>query len=157
MKKYIAKFNNRFSVTPKGNPVFRKLDKKANIDYILCSKYQRKLDSGSAFSYRGKYFQLISGGKPATTIPRSSIKVIVSKRIGIKASYSGKVYNVVRLETRPKVSVDIKIDKKLVSRKPAAVHPWKSVNLNGFKYDPRDEEISRGLFNWTIAWEPDSY
>ena len=34
MKKYIPKFNARFSVIPKGKPVFRKLDRGINIDYI---------------------------------------------------------------------------------------------------------------------------
>jgi len=53
MKKYIPKFNRRFSVEPKGKSVFRKLKKGVNIDYILCRKYPRKLDSGSAFSYGG--------------------------------------------------------------------------------------------------------
>ncbi|GAG99544.1 unnamed protein product, partial [marine sediment metagenome] len=69
MKKYIKKFNRRFSVVPKGEPAFRKLGKGINLDYILCSKISRKLDGGSAFSYRGKYFQLVSGGKVAATIP----------------------------------------------------------------------------------------
>ncbi len=62
---YIKKFNDRFSVVPKGEPVFRKLDKNTNIDYVLCSKIPRKLDRGSAFSYKNNYYQLVSGGKPA--------------------------------------------------------------------------------------------
>ncbi len=56
MKKYIKKFNERFSVVPKGEPVFRKLDKGINLDHILCRKIPRKLDGGSAFSYGRKYY-----------------------------------------------------------------------------------------------------
>jgi len=85
MVTYIKKFNRRFSVVPKGEPVYRKLGKGINIDHILCRKIPRKLDGGSAFSYGGKYYQLISGGKPAATIPRSGISVLTSARIGIKA------------------------------------------------------------------------
>jgi len=62
MATYIKKFNRRFSVVPKGEPVFRKPGKGINIDHILCRKIPRKLDGGSAFSYMGKYYQLLSGG-----------------------------------------------------------------------------------------------
>jgi len=160
MKKYMARFNRRFSVIPKGEPVFRKLRKGANIDHILCRKISRKLDGGSAFSYGRKYYQLISGGKPAATIPRSKVSVLTSSRIGIKASYSGKVYSLARLEERPKIKRDIKIkkeNKRMLPKKPAADHPWKGGNSHGFNYDPRDEELATGLFNSTIAWETDDY
>ena len=157
MKKYIVRFNKRFSVTPKGEPLFRKLDKKINIDYILCSKYPRKLDSGSAFSYKGKYYQLIYGGKPAATIPRSRIKVMVSQKIGIKAQYSGRVYSLARIEKPTSKSlVKVGNDKK-ISVKPAANHPWRSASLHKFKYDPINKELNEGLYNSTIAWEADSY
>ncbi|MDO9461211.1 MAG: integrase, partial [Alphaproteobacteria bacterium] len=156
MKKYMARFNRRFSVTPKGEPVFRKLRKGVNIDHVLCRKISRKLDGGSAFSYGRKYYQLISGGKPAATIPRSKVSVLISNRIGIKAEYSGKVYSLARLEERPKVKRDIKIkkeNKRMLPKKPAVDHPWKGGNSRGFNYDPRDEELALGLFNSTIAWE----
>jgi len=158
MKKHMAKFNRRFSVVPKGGPVFRKLGKGINLDYILCRKISRKLDSGSAFSYGRKYYQLVSGGKLAATIPRSKVSVPISKRIGIKAGYSSKVYSVVRLEVRPKVkSYKVKTKKRMLPKKPAKDHPWKSRNSDGFKYDPRDEELELGLFNSTIAWETDKH
>lgn len=158
MKKYIPKFNARFSVIPKGGPVFRELDKGTNIDYILCRKYFRKLDNGSAFSYGGNYYQLISGGKPAATISRSSVKVMISQKIGIKAKYSGKVYSLARIE-KPKAKgyLRVKKDRKIIPVKPAANHPWKRGSLDGFKYDPRDDELYAGLYNSTIAWETDSY
>ena len=159
MVTYIKKFNRRFSVVPKGEPVFRKLDKGINLDHMLCRKIPRKLDGGSAFSYGGKYYQLVSGGKPAAAIPRSGISVLTGSRIGIKARYSGKVYSVARLEARPKVKSYVKVvtDKRLLPTKPIANHPWKSGRSSGFKYDPRDEELALGLFNSTIAWETDNY
>jgi hypothetical protein len=157
MKKYIPKFNARFSVIPKGKPVFRKLASGINIDYILCRKYFRKLDNGSAFSYGGNYYQLISGGKPAATIPRSSVKVMISQRIGIKAKYSGKVYLLTRIE-KPKAKGCVKVNKdRRLAAKPIVNHPWKSRKSDGFKYDPRDKELYAGLYNSTIAWETDSY
>ena len=155
MKKYMKKFNDRFSVVPKGESVFRKLDKNTNLDYILCSKIPRKLDRGSAFSYKRSYFQLVSGGKPAITLPRSRVSVLISSRIGIKALYSGKVYSVVKLEARPKTEGYIKVakDKRALPTKHINVHPWKGGKSREFKYDSRDQELHEGLFNSTIAWE----
>lgn len=158
MKKYIARFNSKFSVTPSGASVYRKLGKSISLDYILCRKTQRKLDSGSAFSYGGNYYQLVSGGKPAAIIPRSRVSVLISARIGIKAEYSGKVYSLARLE-KPKAKGYTKVanDRKLLPKKPIAGHPWKGGKHRGSKYDPRDEELALGLFNSTIAWETDNY
>jgi len=153
MKKYIKKFNDRFSVVPKGKPVFRKLDKNTNLDYILCSKIPRKLDRGSAFSYKNNYYQLVSGGKPAITLPRSRVSVLISTRIGIKALYSGKVYSVAKLEARPKVLKNTQSKIRKLPKKPVASHPWKNGSSDGFRYDKRDERLALGLFDSTIAWE----
>ncbi|MBU4293621.1 MAG: integrase, partial [Actinobacteria bacterium] len=142
---------------PKGESVFRELGKGINIDYILCRKYSRKLDNGSAFSYGGNYYQLVSGGKPAATISRSTVKVMISQRIGIKAKYSGNVYLLARIE-KPKAKGFIQVNKdRGLAAKPAVNHPWRSEKSNGFKYDPRDKELYAGLYNSTIAWETDSF
>ncbi|MFZ3105812.1 MAG: hypothetical protein WA105_00340 [Candidatus Hydromicrobium sp.] len=159
MAKYLSKFNLRFSVSPKGDPVFRKLDRDINLDYILCRKEPRKLDSGSAFSYKGKYYQLVSDGKVAATIPRSRVTVLTGKRTGIKASYSGKVYSVARLEARPKVASDLfkaKPKTRRLPKKLAANHPWRSSYPSGFRYDRSDLDIAKGLFDSSLAWNPDN-
>jgi transposase len=157
LKNYVKKFNKKFSVKPKGDPIFREPGKEVVLDYILCGKIPRKLDGGSAFSYRGKYFQLVSGKKPAITIPRSKISVLTSSRIGIKAEYSGRVYSVARLEARPKVTMDTKVKTKIreLPKRPADTHPWKNCGFN--RYDRREEKIAIGLFDSTIAWENDNY
>jgi len=157
MKKYIKKFNRRFSVVPMGESVFRKPCKNICLDYILCSKVPRKIDNGSAFSYKNIYYQLVSGGKPAVTIPRSRVSVLTSTRIGIKALYSEKVYSVAKLEARPKVVKNTKSKIKQLPKKPVASHPWKSGSSNGFRYDKRDERLALGLFDSTIAWETDNF
>jgi len=153
MKKYIKKFNKRFSVVPKGESVFRKLGKGTNLDYVLCSKIPRKLDRGSAFSYKNNYYQLVSGGKPAVTLPRSKVSVLLSGRIGIKALYSSKVYSVVKLEARPKVLKNTQSKIRKLPKKPVASHPWKSGSSDRFRYDKRDQRLALGLFDSTIAWE----
>ena len=160
MKGYIFKFNKRFSVEPKGEPVFRKLDRNINIDHILCRKYTRKLDNGSAFSFMGKYYQLISGGRPAAAIPRSKVIVLLGERIGIKAEYSGKVYSLARIE-KPKAKGYRKVKEDRRQKVKRSIkgksHPWTSGIHYGPKYDSRDEVLLEGLYNSTIAWETDSY
>ena len=133
--------------------MFRKLDKGTNLDYILCSKISRKIDNGSAFSYKNNYYRLVSGGKVAVTIPRSRVSVLISARIGIKALYSGKVYSVAKLEARPKVVKNTQSKIRQLHKKPVASHPWKSSGSDGFRYDKRDERLALGLYDSTIAWE----
>jgi len=157
MKKYIKKFNKRFSVVPIGESAFRKPSKDTCLDYILCSKVPRKIDNGSAFSYKNNYYQLVSGGKAAVTVPRSRVSDLTSTRIGIKALYSGKVYSVIKLEARPKVVKNTQSKIKQLPKKPVASHPWKSGNSDGFRYDKRDERLTLGLYDSTIAWETNNY
>ncbi|MCL4378308.1 MAG: ISNCY family transposase [Actinobacteria bacterium] len=157
MKEYIPKFNRRFSVIAKGSSVFRKLAGHINIDHILCRKYTRKLDNGSAFSYGGNYWQLLSGGKPAAAIPRSAVKVLTSQKIGIKAEYSGKVYSLARIE-KPQAKSFVKTSRdRKIPAKPADSHPWKSGNSDRFKYDSRDRRLYEGLYNSTISWETEGF
>ena len=153
---YIGKFNRRFSVRPKGKSVFRKLKEDISLDYILCTKERRRLDGVSAFSYRRSYYQLVSRGKVAPTIPRSSVTVLTGRRIGIKAEYSGKVYSVKRLETRPKIDVKTKVRKKRVYGRVPASHPWKSGYAALAGYDKADSKTMEGLLNSTLAWNPDN-
>jgi len=156
MTTYIKKFNRRFSVSPKGETVFRKPGKGTCLDHILCRKTPRKLDGGSAFSYEGKYYQLVSGGKVAPTIPRSRVSVLTSSRIGIKARYSGKVYSVARLEERPKAADKIKAKKKRVYKRIDSSHPWKSGYSASLGYDRTDSKTLDGLFSSTLCWNPDN-
>jgi transposase len=158
VRDYTQKFNDRFSISPKGESLFRKLDKGLNLDHILCTKIGRKLDNGSAFSFRGNYYQVVSGGKPAATIPRSSVKVLLGSRIGIKAEYSGKVYSLARIE-KPKAKgyAKVKKDKRTVLKRKVGSHPWKSDYPGKLIYDPRDEKLVEGLYDSTIAWDTDSY
>ena len=128
----------------------------SSLDCILCTKERRKLDSGSAFSYRGRCYQLLSGGKVAPTIPRSAVTVLSSKRIWIKAECNGKVYSVKRLEARPKTDMKIKARKKRVYGRVPASHPWKSGYAASQSYDKTGRKTLEGLLNSTLAWNPNN-
>ncbi|MDP3011636.1 MAG: hypothetical protein Q8N27_02860 [Candidatus Hydromicrobium sp.] len=152
---FTISFNKRFSVEPKSKiSAYRKISGDMNLDYILYTKETRKVDSGSVFSYKGCYFQLVSGGKIAPVIPRSKVTVLSGSRIGIKANYSGKVYNVARLEARSKIAKEVKIEskKQRVYKRKANSHPWKSGYAASVGYDKTDRKTLEGLFISTLAW-----
>jgi transposase len=156
LKGYIGKFNKKFAVKPKSDiNCFRKLDGSINLDYILCIKEKRKLDSGSVFKYKGSYCQLTLNGKPATAIPKSYVSVLTGPRIGIKASYSGKVYNLVKIDMPQKAKLT---KSKSIKSSKSKFHPWKTGKFNnGLAYDKSPKEIGEALFNSSLAWVPNNY
>ena len=157
MQNYINEFNRRFSVAPKGETVFRKAAKAINIDYILCRKLKRKLDNGSALSYKGEHYQLISNGRIASTIPRSSVTVLLSERIGMKAKYSGKIYSLVKIDKARKKAQVVKNDKRASPAKVLKEHPWRKGRCAASAYITMDKELIAGLFNSTVAWKNEAF
>lgn len=81
---------------------FRPLDTSIELDYVLCIKEERTVIDGGAFSYKGKYYQLVSKGKGEVALPKAKITVLNSSRIGVKALYGGVVYDTLILQDRPK-------------------------------------------------------
>ncbi len=102
---FIQNLNSKFAVCPtQPQKAFMKPCKNLNIDYCLCKKEKRMLDLGSCFSFNGSKYQLTDRGKTLPVIPRSTVTVLFSKRIGIKAEYSGHVYSVRKLIEQPKLN-----------------------------------------------------
>lgn len=82
--------------------------------------------------------------------------VLTGKRIGIRAEYSGKVYSLARLEARPKAAGEIKVRKKREYKKVAESHPWRNGYKNSFRGDRSNPVIVKGLFDSSLAWNPDN-
>jgi len=129
LEKYIHDYNKRFAVKPRqAESLFRPLKKDVNIDHILCTKETRCVDNGSTFSYSGTRYRLLCKGAVVNVIPKSEIRVLAGSRIGLKAEYSGVVYDVEQFEA---ISQDSwkKDDMEPKERKlhvPSANHPWRS-------------------------------
>ncbi|WP_197702822.1 ISNCY family transposase [Thermoanaerobacterium sp. RBIITD] len=72
LSQFIVAYDEKFGVEPE-NPesAFRPLDSNINLDYILCVKEERTIIEGSAFSYKGKYYQLIKNGKKGSSYAQS--------------------------------------------------------------------------------------
>jgi hypothetical protein len=95
LKAFIGKYNQKFAVKP-ADPKsdFRPLSKNLSLDYIFCTKETREADNGSSFCYDGSFYRLVRNGKIMPVIPKAKIIVMKSSRIGIKAEYSGIIYDV---------------------------------------------------------------
>src|SRR5690625_172814 len=94
LAEFIVKYNRRFVVVPEDSKsAFRTLDSSINLDHILYIKEERTIIEDSAFSYGGQYYQLIQKGKKIASMPKAKLTVLTSSRIGIKATYSGVVYD----------------------------------------------------------------
>jgi hypothetical protein len=160
LAKFTTFYNEKFGVEPENPlPAFRPLDPGIELDYVLCVKEKRTVIEDGAFSYKGKYYQLVTDGK-REIMPKAKIMVLKSSRIGVKALYDGVVYDTLVLEERPKKKA-LKCSKQQSLKrspvKPAADHPWRNVTKKKpiFVYEESDREILEmlnQLFNSTRAW-----
>src|SRR5690625_1673777 len=99
-------------------------------------------------------------------MPKAKLTVLTSSRIGIKATYSGVVYDTKTLDERPKKAVTNQSKSKKSQNnktKPAKDHPWRQpINKKPIQsygddllyneYDAEIAEILKDLFNSTRAW-----
>lgn len=92
---YIYSFNSQFAVEPEScESLFFKPEKVMNLDYVLCVKEQRVVDSGGVFSYGGKSFKVDETVYSGLIPPRTKVKVLVSSEFGIRVEYRNIVFDV---------------------------------------------------------------
>ena len=92
---YIYTFNSQFAVEPEScDRSFFKLAEGMNLDYILCVKEQRIVDSGGVFSYGGKSFKVDETVYSGMIPPNAKGNVLVSSEFGIKLAYRNIVFDV---------------------------------------------------------------
>lgn len=164
LSEFMVKYNRKFSVSPEDNTsAFRALDESINLDHILCIKEKRMIIEDSAFSYGGKYYQLLKNGKKASALPKAKITVLISNKIGVKAMYSDVIYDTRELTERPKKAVNHQHKEKIGNTKPSKDHPWRKISnkkaithaREDLFYEKEDIEINnilKDLFNSTREW-----
>lgn len=162
LSEFMAKYNTKFGVSPEDTtPAFRVLDESINLDHILCIKKERMIIEDAAFSYDGKYYQLMKNDKKSSALPKAKLTVLTSSKIGVKAMYSDVVYDTRELDERPKKAISHQPKEKIGQAKPAKNHPWRKdldkktmpyVENSLYEPDTEIDEILKGLFNSTRAW-----
>lgn len=122
---FIDRFNARFGVlAEESTPAYRELGG-VKIDNILCQKLERTIDPGSTFSFQGTKYQIIKEGKVLAVRPRSKIKVLVSKKFGVRAELGGSIYSTQEFKEQKKI-VPLKEKPLGKSYVPDKNHPWRA-------------------------------
>ena len=90
--KYISKYNAKFAKKAKSNSSkFIKLPNYVNLDYLLSVKEFRTVDASNSFSLNSKSFRIDS----KEIFHKKKITICISQKIGMKAYYNGKFFNIV--------------------------------------------------------------
>lgn len=98
LPKFAKEYGKRFGIKPeKQESKFIKLPKYADLDRLLTTQFTRVIDNSGCFSFYNKKFQVIADNIP----PKSKLTILMSKKIGIKAEYNNKLYNVITCEDLP--------------------------------------------------------
>lgn len=89
LKEYIPEYNKKFGVKPKDrHTAFIKLPKGTNLDIILTAKFTRTPDAGNTISLKKQLFRIECN----EILHKKHVDILISKKIGMKAYYNGKLY-----------------------------------------------------------------
>lgn len=150
LKQYIYEFNSQFAVEPKDSQsLFVPVDNSINLDYILCSKNSRKVDSGGVSSFKGKSFKLPNNEYTKNIYAGTSIDVLSSPSFGIMAQYRGVALQVIPFipPKRKKSSSKSKSEYKTTAHKVPLNHPYKFGNAFSSPLIESNDEIIDMLEN----------
>lgn len=91
LPQYIKKFNERFAVEPvSAQSYFVPLIKGIDLSLLFSVKYDRTLDNGGCFSLNNVVFRV----ENLRCLPKTKVKVMINKKIGVKVMYNNKLYSV---------------------------------------------------------------
>ncbi|MFT3983131.1 MAG: ISNCY family transposase [Lachnospiraceae bacterium] len=92
---YIYIFNSQFAVEPEFcENMFFKPECITNLDYVLCIKEQRIVDSGGVFSYGGRSFKVNETIQSGIIPSKARVKVLIGSEFGVKLEYRNIVFDV---------------------------------------------------------------
>lgn len=98
LKKYIKKYNKRFSVkTESEESYFEPIPNYIDLDLLLSIKLTRKIDGSGSFTIKNKKFQILNNN----IMPKSKINIYISKKIGIIAEHNNTKYKVICSDNLP--------------------------------------------------------
>jgi len=92
---YIYAFNSEFAVEPENtDSMFIRPNDSMNLDYVLCIKETRIIDSGGVFSYGGRSFKVDESIYSGMIPPNAKVTILTSSTFGIKLTYRNIVFDV---------------------------------------------------------------
>ncbi|PWJ50586.1 Integrase core domain-containing protein [Faecalicatena contorta] len=127
---YRFSYNRKFSVEPEGNTLFVPLKESCDIDEILCVRHQRKTDHAGTFAFKNRCFQVLDQGFPIISA-RREITVLINPRFGIRVTYKGKAYAVIRYLKPQNKTTNTNVPKKAIKTVMPHLHhstdEWKKI------------------------------
>jgi len=106
---YIYAFNSEFAVEPADTEsMFLKPDKDVNLDYILCIKDTRTVDSGGVFSFNNKTFKVNESPYSGLIPHNAKCQVLTSSKFGVKLQYRKIIFDVSRYIPEKRKSLEPK-------------------------------------------------
>lgn len=92
---YLYAFNSQFAVEPAScENMFFKPTPDTNLDYILCVKEQRTVDTGGVLSYGGKSFKVVESVYSGMIPPGAKVTVLANPDFGLKIEYRKILFDV---------------------------------------------------------------
>lgn len=133
---FVPDFNRKFADTWDAcNSVF--VENTSDINTLLSIRSPRKLDSGNAIKYKGKYYQPYDkDGNLACFKPKTECLVTVAYDGSLYLSVDDELYALRELIKNKKVSSDIDPDQPPVPKKPyipPMSHPWKRTSYEAYR------------------------
>ena len=108
VEEFIPKFNQKFSVPAASSEnMFVPIRDYMNLDLLLAIRFERTIDRGGNFTYKGHRFQVLN----ANILPNARVTIHMSKRIGIIARYKEMSYEAVCIEDLPSSYSSLNLDK----------------------------------------------
>ena len=138
MKKFITKYNNKFSLPIRSvKSVFEIAPSKSKINLILSILNVRKIDSGHCVKYQNKYYKFLDGGGKQVFFTRDTEAIIIKSFDNkLYGSVNDKVFSLAEIahhETKSKnFDIDYKKSKPKKKYIPPMSHPWKKYEFRKF-------------------------
>lgn len=108
LKKYIKKYNKKFSVEPKNSEsFFVPVPSYLDLDLLLSIKLTRCIDASGSFTIHNKKFQILDN----KIAPKTKVNIYISQKIGIIAEHNNTKYKVICSDNLPNTYTNYTADK----------------------------------------------
>lgn len=124
LRHYIFALNSEFAVEPSDrDTAFLPLEEGLDLNYILCVKEERTLDSGQVFSYHGQRFQIDPSPYSSYIPPKARMTVMASPAIGVMVRYLNYTFPTTPVSARTAAHSSPASEAKRERKKPAPAQP----------------------------------
>ena len=136
LPRFLARYNARFAVEARENPVYVALDREIDFNLLFAQRDTRKTDSGGVISYGGCSYAPVEE-TVCTGLARVSVEVRHTLDGRIVIVRNGKFIELRRVEQPKRVHEPVKQkeSRPVTTHKPAPDHPWRYAPIGKAKQE----------------------